>query len=99
MNAGSHDLDPAVLEGFCRRHHIARLWVFGSRANGRPRPDSDLDLLVEFEDGNTPGFAFFDMQHELSELLGVVVDLHTPRSLSPHFRERVQREAKLAYVA
>ena len=84
---------------FCRRHHIRRLAVFGSVLHGDARPDSDLDVLVEFEPGNVPGLAFFGMEQELSELLGRKVDLNTPQFLSPYFRDEVLAEAEVQYAA
>ena len=84
---------------FCRRHHIRKLAVFGSALHGDARPDSDLDVLVEFEPGHVPGLAFFAMEQELSELLGRKVDLNTPQFLSPYFRDRVIREAEVQYAA
>jgi predicted nucleotidyltransferase len=62
-------------------------------------PASDVDVLVEFEPGHVPGFAFVDLQEELSAILGRKVDLHTPGSLSRYFRDRVVREALVQYVA
>jgi predicted nucleotidyltransferase len=84
---------------FCRQHHVRRLALFGSAIHGDARPDSDLDVLVEFEPGHTPGLAFFGMEQELSELLGRKVDLNTPQFLSPYFRDRVLQEAEVEYVA
>ncbi len=84
---------------FCRRHHIRKLAVFGSVLHGNSRPDSDLDVLVEFEPGHVPGLAFFGMEQELSELLGRKVDLNTPQFLSPYFRDQVLAEAEVQYVA
>jgi len=84
---------------FCRRHHIRKLAVFGSALHGDARPDSDLDVLVEFEPGHVPGLAFFAMEQELSELLGRKVDLNTPQFLSPYFRDRVIQEAEVQYAA
>ena len=84
---------------FCRNHHIRRLAIFGSALRPDFRPDSDLDVLVEFEPGHTPGLAFFGMEAELSELLGRKVDLNTPRFLSPDFRDRVMSEAQELYAA
>jgi uncharacterized protein len=84
---------------FCRRHHIRKLAVFGSVLHGDSRPDSDLDILVEFEPGHVPGLAFFGMEQELSELLGRKVDLNTPQFLSPYFRDEVLAEAEVQYVA
>ena len=62
------------------------------------RPDSDVDVLVEFEPGHTPGLDFFAMQAELSGILGYPVDLNTPQWLSPYFREDVQKEQLPVYV-
>jgi len=83
---------------FCRRHHIRKLAVFGSALREDFRPDSDLDVLVEFEPGRTPGLAFFGMEQELSELLGRKVDLNTPQFLSPYFRDKVLAEAEVQYA-
>jgi uncharacterized protein len=83
---------------FCRRHHIRRLALFGSVLRDDFRPDSDVDVLGEFEPGKTPGLAFFAMQDELSELLGRSVDLNTPMCLSPYFRSEVVEEAEAVYV-
>jgi len=88
----------AVAE-FCRRNHIRRLALFGSVLRDDFRTDSDVDALVEFEPGHTPGLAFFAMQDELSELLGRKVDLNTPACLSPYFRKDVLGEAEVLYDA
>jgi len=74
---------------FCRRHHIHRLALFGSVLRDDFTPASDVDVLVEFEPGKTPGFAFFRMQDELSDIIGRRVDLNTPKELSKYFREEV----------
>jgi uncharacterized protein len=87
------------LADFCRRHHIRRLALFGSALRDDFGPTSDLDLLVEFDAGHTPGLAFFAMQEELSCMLGRKVDLNTPRSLSRYFRDRVLDEAEVLYAA
>jgi hypothetical protein len=84
---------------FCRRHHIRRLAFFGSVLRDDFRPDSDVDVLVEFEPGKTPGLAFFGIQDELSEILGRNVDLNTANDLSKYFRERVLQDAEAVYVA
>ncbi|HEY4721095.1 MAG TPA: nucleotidyltransferase family protein [Anaerolineae bacterium] len=83
---------------FCRRHHIRRLSLFGSVVREDFRPDSDVDVLVEFEPGHTPGLDFFAMQAELSGILGHPVDLNTPQWLSPYFREDIQKEQLPVYV-
>jgi hypothetical protein len=86
------------LEEFCRRNHIRKLAFFGSVLRDDFGPESDVDVLVEFESGKTPGFAFFGMQEELSEILGHKVDLNTPGFLSKYFRDEVIREARVEYV-
>ena len=97
-NRSHLQLPPAQVAEFCQRHHIRKLAVFGSALHGDARPDSDLDVLVEFEPGHVPGLAFFAMEQELSELLGRKVDLNTPLFLSPYFRERVIQEAEVQYA-
>lgn len=82
---------------FCRRHHIRRLSLFGSVLRDDFGPDSDIDVLVEFEPGHVPGLAFFAMEEELSAVLGRKVDLNTPGWLSRHFRDKVNMEAEVLY--
>jgi predicted nucleotidyltransferase len=84
---------------FCRRNHIKRLAFFGSVLRDDFRPDSDLDVIVEFEPGHVPGLRYFAMERELSEIIGRKVDLNTPGSLSKYFRDRVLAEAEPQYVA
>ena len=91
--------DRAQISQLCRLHHIHRLALFGSALRSDFGPDSDVDVLVEFEPGRTPGFAFVDIQERLTEIVGRRVDLHTPGSLSPYFRDDVLREAVDQYVA
>ncbi len=87
------------LAPFCRRNGIRRLAIFGSATREDFGPDSDVDVLVEFFPGRTPGFAMVTLEDELSALLGRKVDLHTPRSLSRYFRDEVLREARVVYDA
>ncbi|MBK8050845.1 MAG: nucleotidyltransferase family protein [Anaerolineales bacterium] len=82
---------------FCRRHQIRKLAFFGSVLSPEFGPESDIDVLVEFEPGQTPGFFFFAIQDELSALLGRQVDLHTPNSLSTYFRSQVEATADVQY--
>lgn len=91
------DLPRERVVEFCRRNHIRRLAVFGSALRSDFRPNSDIDLLVEFEPGYVPGLAFFAMQAELSATLGHPVDLNTPQFLSKYFRNQVQQEAQVVY--
>jgi uncharacterized protein len=83
---------------FCRRNHIRKLSLFGSVVREDFKPDSDVDVLVEFEPGYVPGLQFFSMQIELSQILGRPVDLNTAQWLSPRFRDDVQREQVPIYV-
>ncbi len=85
---------------FCQRNHIRRLSVFGSALRGQLRPDSDIDLLVEFEPGHTPGlFSIVRMEMELTEALGRKVDLRTAEDLSEYFRDEVVENAEVQYQA
>lgn len=85
---------------FCRRHGVGRLSLFGSILGDEFRADSDVDVLVEFQSGRTPGvFGFGAMILELSEMIGRTVDLRTPFDLSRHFRPFVLREARLLHAA
>lgn len=90
-------IDKRRIVEFCRKHHIRRLALFGSVLRDDFRPDSDVDVLVEFEPGHVPGFTFFGMQEELSRVLGRKVDLHTPNFLSRYFRDKVLNQAEVQY--
>ena len=91
-------IDQDRLVEFCRKHFIRRLALFGSVLRADFGPDSDVDVLVEFESGHTPGLAFFGMETELSGIWGRKVDLNTPQFLSPYFRNEVMREAEVQYA-
>jgi uncharacterized protein len=99
MNYNGIEIPRDAIEEFCRRNHIRRLALFGSILRDDFGPRSDVDVLVEFEPGKTPGFDFILIQDNLSEILGRSVDLHTPFSLSKYFRDEVLREAEVLYVA
>jgi len=92
-------IDRDTISDFCRRHHIRKLALFGSVLREDFKPGSDVDVLVEFEQGHVPGLAFFSMERELSEILNHKVDLNTPQFLSPYFRDQVLAEAEAQYVA
>jgi uncharacterized protein len=92
-------IDQEALAVLCRQHHVQRLSLFGSVLREDFASKSDVDILVEFLPGHTPGLAFFRLQDELSELLGHKVDLNTPSFLSRYFRDRVMQEARVQYVA
>jgi predicted nucleotidyltransferase len=68
-------------------------------SKGLSKPDSDLDVLVDFEPAYIPGFRFFEIEEELSVLLGRKVDLNTKGFLSRYFRDQVEREAVVRYAA
>lgn len=89
------------LAEYCRRHYISKLALFGSVLRADFRPDSDIDVLVEFDPGHMPGlFGLAEMEAELSSLLGGrKVDLRTPAELSRRFRDHVVREARVQYAA
>lgn len=93
------EVDGERIADFCRRNHITRLSFFGSVLREDFGPDSDVDVLVEFEKEHVPGLAFFSMEAELSQLIGRKVDLNTPQFLSRYFREEVLAEAEVQYVA
>jgi len=92
-------IDQEKIAEFCRRHHIRRLALFGSVLREDFTPESDVDVLVEFEPGHVPGLAFFGMERELSELLGRKVNLNTEGWLSSYFRDEVLAEAEVQYGA
>lgn len=93
--------DRQALAAICRKYRIVRLSLFGSRLKGTARPDSDVDLLVEFERGGEPGLlALAGIETELSQLLGGrKVDLRTAQDLSRFFRNEVVRAARVQYEA
>jgi predicted nucleotidyltransferase len=94
------DVDDDAIAEFCRRHGIKQLAFFGSVLRDDFGPESDVDVLVQFEPGVSAGFfAIARMQDELARILGRPVDLRTPNGLSRYFRDRVVREAETAYVA
>ncbi len=87
------------LAEFCGEHHIASLSLFGSVLRQDFGPESDVDVLVEFEKGFEPGLlAKAGMRQDLSDMLGRTVDLRVPGELSVHFRDRVLAEAEVQYV-
>lgn len=85
---------------FCRRHHMRRLAVFGSVLRNDFRPESDVDVLVEFEPGYVPGLLrLAAMERDLSDLLGGrKVDMRTPADLSRYFRDEVVARAVVQYA-
>ncbi len=99
MNA-KIEMDREKIADFCRRHSIRKLALFGSVLRDDFRPDSDVDVLVEFEPGHTPGFIrLFHIEEELSRLVGGhKPDLVTPRFLNRRIRDKVLSQAQVQYV-
>ena len=89
-----------TLDEFCRRRLIRKLSLFGSVLRSDFGPQSDVDVLVEFEPEATVGyFELADMEVELSRLLGRKADIRTPAELSRYFREKVVATAETQYVS
>lgn len=94
------NIDEATLAIYCEKHHIRRLALFGSQLKGTAVPESDIDLLVEFDTEHIPGLmGIAGMEIELSELLGRKVDLRTAADLSRYFRDEVLQMAQVQYAA
>ena len=92
-------VDRAKLAEFCRRHHIHKLSLFGSVLREDFGPDSDVDVLVEFAPGHTPGLDIVDVEEELSALLGGRrVDMVNPKYLNRRLKSRVLGEAEVEYA-
>ena len=95
------DIPDKKIAEFCRRYHIRRLALFGSVLRDDFTPDSDVDILVEFEPGRTPGLEFFTIQDELSDVLGRRVDLYTfigvENSRNWILREEILNTAEVQY--
>jgi predicted nucleotidyltransferase len=100
MGTRSHiEIPKEKIEEFCKKHHIRKLSLFGSVLSNDFTPESDVDVLVEFEPGQGPGFfGLASMERELSAILGGrKVDLRTPQELSKYFREEVISSAEVQY--
>lgn len=86
------------IEACCKKHHITYLALFGSILSSHFSSASDVDILVKFDRKHVPGFfRIFDIQEELSAIVGREVDLKTPMSLSRYFRDEVMANAKVLY--
>ncbi len=93
-------IDKDRLADFCRRHHITQLSFFGSVLHDGFTPDSDIDVLVDFQDGHTPGFLrVAQIERGLSQLLdNRKVDVRTCQDLSRYFRNEVLTTAEVQYA-
>jgi uncharacterized protein len=100
LHLGNVEVDDAELATLCRRYQVRELSVFGSAARGEMRPDSDIDLLVEFlPDAQVDLVDFAGLMLDLSRLLGRKVDLVSKNGLKPLIRDTVLEEARLLYAA
>ncbi len=100
MGRARIDVPKDKIADFCRTHHIRKLALFGSVLREDFRPDSDVDILVEFEPDHVPGFLrLYDLERQLSGLLGgVPIDLVTEKFLNARIRERVLTEAEVQFA-
>ncbi|MFA6242804.1 MAG: nucleotidyltransferase domain-containing protein [Candidatus Hydrogenedentales bacterium] len=93
-------IDREQLALFCRRNQIRKLAFFGSAIRNDFREESDVDVLVEFGQGETPGLLqMVSLEQELTEMFGRKADLRTPAELSRYFRNEVVESATVAYEA
>ncbi len=94
------NVDKDKLAAFCMKHHVTKLAFFGSVLTEDFRPDSDVDVLFEYdEDYALTLLEVARMERELSELLGHKVHMRTPEDLSRYFRDEVVRNALVQYAA
>jgi len=94
------DLPKREIEKFCKKHHIKKLSLFGSALRNDFTPESDVDVLVEFEPGRVVGFfRLSGIEIELSTIMKRKVDLRTPAELSRYFRQEVLDTAEVQYAA
>jgi predicted nucleotidyltransferase len=91
------DISQDELAALCRKYHVCKLSLFGSVLRDDFRPDSDIDILVEFEPETQVGLDFITFQNELGVLFGRPVDLNTPDFLSRYFRTKVMNSAQVIY--
>jgi len=91
-------LNKEKIDACCKKHHITYLALFGSILTSHFSASSDVDILVKFDKKHIPGlFGIFDIQEELSTIVGREVDLKTPNSLSRYFRDEILSKAKVLY--
>lgn len=93
------EIQKEKIKDFCRRNHIRELALFGSILRDDFKPDSDIDVLVEFEPGREPGLALIRLQDELSAIFGGrSIELITRKFLNPRIRKQILAEAKVQYA-
>jgi predicted nucleotidyltransferase len=100
MIRGNITISRERIAEFCRKHGLCKLALFGSVLRDDFQPESDIDVLVEFLPGRTPGLGIIDMEIELSELFGGghKVEIISERSLNPRLRERILASAEVQYA-
>jgi predicted nucleotidyltransferase len=97
---GDAQIDGPSLVEVCRRYGVKELSLFGSAVRDEMRPDSDIDIMVEFEPRARVGVIKFEsLVEELQSLTGRRVDLVTKRGLKPWVRPMVLRDARVIYAA
>ena len=99
IQLGIAQVEATKLVELCRQYHVRELSVFGSAARGEMRPDSDIDLLVEFIPGAKIDLVDYSGLLDLSTLIGRKVDLVSKKGLKPLIRASVLKEARLLYAA
>lgn len=101
MERKSHiALPKGKIAEFCKRHHIRKMSLFGSYLHDDFGPESDIDLLVEFELNHVPGLITLSgLEVELSDLIGRKVVLRTPEDLSRYFRKEIVESAEVVCSA
>ena len=88
------------LKKFCEINRIKKLSLFGSYAKNIFNEESDIDMLIEFEEDATPGYLVLArMENQLTDLFGIKTDLRTANELSRYFRKQVIKEAIVQYAA
>ena len=93
-------VDKAQIAAFCEKHHIVKLALFGSVLTGHFSEESDVDVLVKFDQEHIPGMIrLCGMERELSEIIGRRTDMRTPNDLSRYFRDEVVNNAVVQYAA
>lgn len=93
------DVSVAQVEAICRKYGVAEMALFGSAARGDMKPDSDVDIMVEFLPGEHPGIGFFRLEDDLAALFGRRVDVSVRSLLKPRVRPNAERDAIFLYGA
>ena len=87
------------IAAICHKYHVSEMAIFGSAARGELRPDSDIDIMVEFLPGQHPGIGFFQLEDDLAGLFGRKVDVGRKSLLKPRALPSAMRDAVVVYAA